>query len=497
MAEPRGRRPSASDAVSAQRSPKVDAPRRAAYDVLAAVREDGAYANLALATVLRDTGLTGRDAAFTTELVVGHDPPAGHLRRRAGVAGEPGLGDVDPAVLDSLRLGSHQLLSMRVPAHAAVGTTVDLVRAVVGPPTGRLRERRAAQGLRPRSRRVGASGGSGPGVDPLGFAATVHSHPRWVVEALAEALGSSAEALDELLVADNAPPRVMLVARPGSSSVEELVAAGGTPGSLSPYAVELAGGEPGAIPAVRDGRAGVQDEGSQLVALALSRAVVEGRDDRWLDLCAGPGGKAALLAGLAAERGAGIVAAELQPHRAALVARTLAGAPGVLGTIVADGTSAAWGHGSFDRVLVDAPCSGLGALRRRPEARWRKSADDLTGLVPLQEALLEAAIDAVRPGGVVLYATCSPLLRETSGVVTAVQSRRDDVAIEDAAPLLPELTRTPGPNTPANTTANAPSSTPATAPPNAETTALPGALQLWPHVHGTDAMFLALLRKTR
>ena len=231
------------------------------------------------------------------------------------------------------------------------------------------------------------------------------------------------------------------------------------------------GGDPASVSAVAEGRAGVQDEGSQLVALALSRAGVEGRDERWLDLCAGPGGKAALLAALAAGQGARLLAAELRPHRAELVARALAGADGPLGTVAVDGTRPAWLPESFDRVLVDAPCSGLGALRRRPEARWRRTPDDLDDLVPLQERLLDRALDSVRPGGVVLYATCSPVLAETVGVVRTVLGRRDDVELRDAAPLLPEVPDAAGP--------------------------LPGTLQLWPHRHQTDGMFIALLGRSR
>src|SRR5690606_11285203 len=140
---------------------------------------------------------------------------------------------------------------------------------------------------------------------------------------------------------------------------------------------ELAGGDPSGVPAVAEGRAGVQDEGSHLVAGALARAVVEGRDERWLGLCAGPGGKAALLAALAAGPGAGLRANERAPHRAGLVRRSLSGSAGVSGVVAGDSTRPAWSAGTFDRVLVDAPCSGLGALRRRPESRWRRRPSDL------------------------------------------------------------------------------------------------------------------------
>jgi 16S rRNA (cytosine967-C5)-methyltransferase len=204
----------------------------------------------------------------------------------------------------------------------------------------------------------------------------------------------------------------------------------------------------------------------------LAEASLEGPDRRWLDLCAGPGGKAALLAALAAGRDARLVAGELQPHRADLVRRVLSGADGVEAVTVADGTDPPWGHGSFDRVLVDAPCSGLGALRRRPEARWHKSPDDLPQLAELQVALLTSALSLVRPGGVVVYATCSPVLAETAGVVSRVLDAegldgRPGVSLEPVPLAVPDSA---GP--------------------------LPGTVQLWPHRHRCDAMFIALLRRT-
>lgn len=462
------------------RTSRADPARKAAYDVLRAVHDRDSYTNLLLPPLLRSRGITGRDAAFATELVSGTLRRQGTYDAVVGANLDRPLAKVDGAVLDALRLGAHQLLSMRVPSHAAVGTTVDLVRAEVGHgPSGFVNavlRKVAAHDLSGWVRRVAPD----PASDPVGFASVAHSHPRWVVSALAEALTAALgddradEELDALLAADNEPPRVTLVARPGLATVEELVAAGGTASPLSPYAVQLPGGDPGDIPAVAEGRAGVQDEGSQLVAAALAKAPVADRDERWLDVCAGPGGKTALLAALATGRGARLLASELQPHRAGLVATATAAATGgLLGVVTADGTRPPWPAGTFDRALVDAPCSGLGALRRRPEARWRRAPEDVDRLVPLQRALLSSALDSVRPGGVVAYVTCSPVVAETSGVVNAVLAQRQDVELEDAAPLfdgVPDLA--------------------------AESMHLPGTVQLWPHRHGTDAMFLALLRRS-
>ncbi|MET3963716.1 16S rRNA (cytosine967-C5)-methyltransferase [Marmoricola sp. OAE513] len=434
--------------------PKVDPARLVAFDVLRAVADNDAYANLELSRLLREQGLGGRDAALATELVGGtlralgtYDDIVDRLVTR----------ELDPPVRDALRLGAHQLLAMRVPTHAAVDTTVGLVKDRIGhKPSGLVNA---------VLRKIAAQPLEAWMLDRALSART--AHPDWIVEALGEALARPEE-VEALLAADNARPAVTLVARPGLCDVGEL---GGTPVSVSPYAVELESGDPGAIPAVREGRAGVQDAGSQAVALVLARAVVEGRDERWLDLCAGPGGKAALLAALAAQQGARVLANERQPHRAALVAQGVrAAVAGVLGVVTGDGTRPAWAPGSFDRVLVDAPCSGLGALRRRPESRWRRTRADVEELVPLQVALLGAALDSVRPGGVVVYATCSPVVEETAGVVATVLAVRDDVVLEDAPALLPEAG-------------------------DAVSAHLEGALQLWPHRHGTDAMFVALLRR--
>ena len=436
--------------MSERRHRPVDRARRAALDVLTAVRVDEAYANLVLPQVLRKHGLSGRDAALATELASGairmhglYDPVIDACLTK------PRL---QPEVRDVLRLGTHQLLSMRVPDHAAISTSVDLVRATVGRgPSGLVNAV-----LRTISRRsledwideVAPDRSS----DLHGHLAVARSHPRWVVDLLAEALGADDE-LDALLAADNAAPRVTLVARPGLATVEELESAGGTRTARSPWGVVLDGGDPAAVPAVAEGRAGVQDEGSQLVALAMADAPLEGRDERWLDLCAGPGGKAALLAALAAQRGACLVAHERQPHRAALVASAVRAVPtGSVAVVAGDGMRPAWVPGTFDRVLVDAPCSGLGALRRRPESRWRRTPEDVEELVGLQQVLLDGALDAVRPGGVVVYATCSPVVAETSEIVEAVLGRRGDTDETDR-------------------------------------------FQLWPHRDGTDAMFAATLRR--
>ncbi len=472
-----------------QRARQTDLSRLAAYGVMRDV-SDGAYANLALPKALRDRHIHGRDASFATELVYGSTRLRGlYDAVIADAAGRP-VDKVDGAVLDTLRLGAHQLLGMRVPAHAAVDETVALARQVNGAGAAgfvnavmrRISERERDEWVR----RVTAGVG-----DPLEALALETSHPLWVVKALRAALvghGTVTPAdvdasLTTLLESDNTPPLVSLVARPGLSTVDELVAAGAYRSATSPVGATWPEGDPGDIEAVRDGRAAVQDEGSQLLALALAAAEVTGdaaAKERWLDLCAGPGGKAGLLAALAVGRRIPFVANEVSEHRADLVWQTLAAArawaqdEGVdLEVLEADGREAGtYEPGGYSRVLVDAPCTGLGALRRRPEARWRRRPEDVSTLATLQRELLASALTATASGGVVGYATCSPHLNETTFVVDDVVKHRDDVEIVDARALFVDTEGRP-----------------------LESLGAGPSVQLWPHLHGTDAMFFTLLRK--
>ena len=470
----------------AERGRRSDPVRLAAYTVMRAV-DDGAYANLELPKVLRERRIDGRDAAFATELVYGATRMRGFYDRVVEVAAKRPAAEIDSAVLDTLRLGVHQLLGMRVATHAAVDETVALARQVNGiGASGFVNAvmRRVSE----RDMESWLDEVAPPGTEPLAAMAVRTSHPEWVVRALRQALLGHGSAtaddvdaqLDALLAADNAPPRVTLVARPGLADVAELLGEGATLGPLARTAVVLDHGDPGSIPAVREGRAAVQDEGSQLVALALAAAPVEGGSgrERWLDLCAGPGGKAGLLAGLALERDADLVANEVNPNRTDLVRRTLAavmarGRPGQVTVRTGDGrVVGAAEPDAYDRVLVDAPCTGLGALRRRPEARWRRQPSDVPGLATLQRELLTSALDATRPGGVVAYATCSPHLGETRFVVSDVVKRRPDVELVDAAGLFVDRE-----GEPIKGTGDAPF------------------VQLWPHRHDTDGMFVAMLRR--
>jgi 16S rRNA (cytosine967-C5)-methyltransferase len=483
--------------------------------VLRAVADRDAYANLLLPSVLRERGLTGRDAAFATELTYGT------LRGRgtydAILAACSDRDELDPPVRDVLRLGVHQLLATRVGSHAAVATSVDLTKDVCGPrPSGFVNavlRRVATRDLDAWIDIVVPDRAQ----DPSGYLAVRYSHPRWIVDAYRAALGEAGRTAlarseatragtaraggarsetEEALAAGNVRPDVVLALRAPESPDAVLLQAAGERTRWSPYGFRLAAGDP--APLVASGRAAVQDEASQLAALALTRVGLSGSDGLWLDLCAGPGGKSGVLAGLAAQRGARLVASDVRPNRASRVLAALrriprdAGGGGVMtgaatdgdapgraetgdhdyGVVAADGRRPPWAPGTFDRVLADVPCTGLGSLRRRPEARWRKTPQDVAGLAGLQRDLLNAAIDSARPGGVIAYVTCSPHLAETRDVVCSVAESRTDITVLDAPAVLAEVPGLRGADP-----------------------AYPRFAQFWPHRHNTDAIFLALLKR--
>ncbi|PFG19656.1 RsmB/NOP family class I SAM-dependent RNA methyltransferase [Serinibacter salmoneus] len=485
-----------------QRRSGTDPARQAAYDVLRAVADSDAYANLVLPGMLAERRLGRRDAAFATELAYGTLRLRGRYDAVLERCSSRSLREIDPRVLDALRLGAHQLLGMRVPPHAAVGETVNLVRGVAGPGAATFANA-VLRSVGRASRQEWFARLEREIPDETERLATIEAHPTWIVRELRASLAQQRQhdgdehlidqptlegELRELLRADNEAPQVTLVARPGLVDDRELEEADEL-GRLeshpaAPTAWLLRSGSPERIPALRQGRMGVQDAGSQLVTLAMAGASIEGTDDLWADLCAGPGGKSALLGAVLAERagrdevGAAadappmLVAGEVQPHRVGLVRRSVKAIPSEHVEVVEwDGRTLGEEHPEhFDRILVDAPCTGLGALRRRPESRWRRQPADVPALTALQTDLLDSALRAVRPGGVVGYVTCSPHLAETRAVVDRAVARRDVevldavAAARDAGARLDGLGEGPY-------------------------------LQLWPHRHGTDAMFLALLRR--
>jgi 16S rRNA (cytosine967-C5)-methyltransferase len=461
-------------AAAGQRRGRAGPARRVALEVLLAVAERDAYANLLLPDLLAKHHISGRDAALATELTYGTLRGQGSYDPVLAICSDRELAGLEPPVLEVLRLGTHQLLATRVAPHAAVATSVDLVKEVAGQrPAGFVNAvlRRVATRDFERWLEIAAPARDD---DLVGHLAVRYSHPRWIVEALATALGEqqggTMTQTEALLAADGERPLVHLCAVPGLAAQDELVQAGGEPARWSAFGAYLPEGVPTAIRAVAEGRAGVQDEASQLAAVALARVPVSGADDRWLDLCAGPGGKARLLAGLAAGADARLVAAEVREQRARLV-RSATARTGACAPIVADGLQPAWRAAAFGRVIADVPCSGLGALRRRPEARWRRTPGDIRELGVLQRGLLDSALNAARPGGVVAYITCSPHLAETTEVLAGALAARGDAEVLDAPSVLAEV------------------------PDLACADPYRRYAQFWPHRHGTDAIFVALLRR--
>ena len=449
--------------------------REVAYETLRAVHESDAYANLLLPAAIERAGLSAGDAALATELTYGTLRRRGTYDAIIGIAADRAPSSIDPEILDALRLGVHQLVATRVASHAAVNESVTLARRVGG---------RGAAGFTNAVLRRVSRDTPGEWADRVAETARSDdeaialssSHPVWVIRAFRRALAAEgrADELGALLTADNTAPRVTFAALPGLA--EPGADARRTP--FSPLGFRLAGGAPEAVVNASDGRIRVQDEGSQLAALALTRARAVQTGERWLDLCAGPGGKTAVLAAEALAHGARLDANEISPARAGLVRRSIAGVPLEVEVTERDGRDlTAERPGTYDRILVDAPCTGLGALRRRPEARWRKAPGDVAELTALQGELLGGAIEALAPGGIVAYVTCSPHLAETTGVVAEARRRFGDAVEElDARAVVSEVALS-SPDLPAQTDGS-------------------GRAQLWPHRHNTDAMSITLLRRT-
>lgn len=423
----------------------------------------GAYANLALPRALADSGLDERDRAFTTELVYGSLRREGELDVIISHAASRDLSTIDQGALDILRLGVYQILHLRVPDHAAVDQSVRLARA-----TGL---HKAAGFINAVLRAVVSQDGSYWEAVVTADTGCVVSHPAWIAREIARALSDcgGAQELDEALQAHNESPLVTLACLPGLSEV--LPADTGT--NWSPLGVVVAGGNPSEDPRVESGRARVQDEGSQLAALLLSRARDLGRGDHILDMCAGPGGKTAVLAAEALLAGATVHAMEKVPHRVGLVRDSTRAVTAVNAEVLeltqGDARSLS---GVYTHILLDAPCSGLGALRRRPEARWRKTPDQLEALTTLQAQLLSSGLSALAPGGILAYVTCSPVVAETVDIVRVALAEHHDVEAMDTPAILERIVTKPVPGASRGT-----------------------AVQLWTHRHGTDAMFVQLMRR--
>lgn len=443
---------------SSFRKPRPDASRLLAFEILTEVNRHEAYANLILPKALGESALEQRDKGFVTELVYGTIRMQGRHDWMLSQVSQRPWESVDAGIVDVARLGVHQLFEMRVPTHAAVSATVELARKVLG-------ESKATY-VNALLRKVSARTLDEWFVfldeisDQIERLSIKYSHPEWIVSAYFDLLKEESEVI-QALVANNVAASPTLVAWPGRSTQAELVALGGEPTSYSPFgatSVEI----PSEIDVIRKRRAGIQDEGSQLVAYVFSQAARN--QQNWLDLCAGPGGKAALISSIASQNGKKFIANEISPARARLVEQVIAGGE----VWVGDGRSISERGMSFGAVIADVPCTGIGALRRRPEVRWRRKASDLSGLTKLQSELLDSAISSTDIGGIIGYATCSPHLAETKVQVSSALKRHSNIRQISVEPFLPA---------------------------NLKDAVVNGSMQLWTHRHGTDAMFLTLFER--
>ena len=442
--------------------PKPGKARLLAYDLISQVNRSGAYANLRLPELLSDSDLDIRDKSFVTELAYGTLRMQGKHDFAISKKADGPIEEIGEKIVDLLRMGVHQIFEMRVPIHAAVGETVEVARAVAG-------ESKASYVnalLRSISTdldvyEVLANDSSIPAIEKLSI---LHSHPIWIINAYFDQL-KDWDSVEELLRINNIPVAPHIVAWPGKSSVDEILNIGGEKLPIGSFSV-LSNALPNDYPAIKDKRAGIQDMGSQLIA-EIFFATRRDEATKWLDLCAGPGGKAALLHNLlvAEKPSDSFLANEPTEHRADLVARVVP-----RGKVISyDGRDFESFGEKFDRILIDAPCSGLGALRRRPEARWRRSLNDLKELLPLQRDLIDSAYEMLNPGGIIGFATCSPLLAETKSQVLDARYRHKDLKILDIAKFSPAGSTGVNPD---------------------------GSLQLWTHLDASDSMFMALLQKS-
>ncbi len=444
---------------SSFRKPRPDASRLLAFEILTQVNRHEAYANLLLPKALGESSLEHRDRGFVTELVYGTIRMQGRHDWILSQVSQRPWESVDVGIVDVARLGVHQLFEMRVPTHAAVSATVELARKVLGESkatyVNALLRKVSARSLEEWSVFIDEIS------DRIERLSIQYSHPEWIVSAYFDLLKEESEVV-QALAANNVPASPTLVAWPGRSTQDELVALGGSPTIYSPFgatSVQI----PSDIDLIRKRAAGIQDEGSQLVAYVFSQAAQS--QQSWLDLCAGPGGKAALISSIAMQNGKEFIANEISPARARLVEQVIA-----VGEVqIGDGRTISERGESFGAVLADVPCTGIGALRRRPEVRWRRNPSDLSGLTTLQSELLDSAISATEIGGIIGYATCSPHLAETKVQVSRALKRHPYIRQISVEPFLPA---------------------------NLKDAVVNGSMQLWTHKHGTDAMFLTLFERT-
>ena len=421
--------------------------RSVAIDVVRRVTDEGAYSNLALSRTLSRAGLDDREAAFASELAYGTLRRLVPIDRALAALVERPLDTAPKGARAALRVGAYQLRYTRVPPHAGVSETVALAdprhKGFVNAVLRRLADAPAQAMVGTGDADVAARTGLS----------------EWGVRELRRLLGD--EEVETAAAALAQPARVTIRTNTCATTVSELegaLAGAGVHavrGSVQPGSLVVEHGAPSGLPGFEEGWFAVQDEASSFVVQALDPQP----GDRVLDVCAAPGGKAAHAACLSGARGL-VVAADVSPRRLGLV-RANTERLGVRALILAQDARRPALRGGFDRVLVDAPCSGFGSARRRPELLWRARKDDLSGLARLQVGIATAAAGLLRPGGRLVYSVCTFPRAETDAACDAILRRAPGLEPAEIA----------GPDGSAER------------------------VRLWPHRHGCDGMFVAAFRR--
>ena len=419
----------------------VTKSRSLAHQLLMSVETDGVYPNILLPKMLASSGLDKKDRGFLQELAYGCMRM--QIQYDAIIGAMTDTKKLDTDVLIALRLALHELVNMRTGDHAAVDQYVELTKTFKPKASG-LVNALLRRFTREKEQLVAEATRDGADLEAL------YGHPRWIIDALAASRElDGASNVVSLLEINNKSPRPQMVALPPTS----------IPEGADALPLSEIGFEPKEEEVSENYR--YQDQGSQLVTQIATKASQNGR---WLDMCAGPGGKASLLASIAKQRDSTLTAIELYPHRAKLVSDSLKGFDNTT-VHTADATSFGY-QDKYELVLIDAPCTGLGALRRKPESRHNKQPAQLQELNKTQRALLDTASSLVVPNGIVAYITCSPVIEETTAVARWFLDAHDDFV------LLPWHDYSD-----------------AGANKNRKT------LQLWSDIHNSDCMFLALFQK--